>query len=396
MKKVVRIFFSPIVSFLLLLHQKITISSYLDVTLFNDDIFDSMLKSELSYMSNHLSFNENNKSNKRKKRNDSATDDIYILTQMLSQIIPYNFSIYSLSLPDETVSNNNSDVNNFLDLINMYDADINNTITHHLNKTEPIKGCENDIKNHNCDKDVLSCITLKKNYLSETCKKSLNNSLLYSCVDDFLHYCSDYTKFSKIHKCLKKNFYHLNDKCLNILSYYEHIVQKLHKIKRKPYDNQEHLFLEKDKGKEKSDKADTKVNGSSINSSSSRTGSVVRESNSGKNLVGSKYNLKATDTGNDKNDEKYNLFNKNSFEREPTIVDSIRKGYGHYFFPSMDYNNLFDFNSRTYEYKYYMYFVACLFILFLFYILVISVKKYYTADSNSFLVHNEKTKLAQL
>ncbi|SBS85127.1 conserved Plasmodium protein, unknown function [Plasmodium ovale] len=384
MKKVINIIFPPIAYFLLLGHQKPAISSYVDVTLLSDDILDTMMKTELSYMGNHLTSNENNKLSKRKKRNDTVTDDIYFLTSMLSQIIPPNFSVYSLNLPDETINTNNSDINNFLDLVNIYDPDINNTITNHFNQIQPIKGCEDDIKNHNCHRDVLTCITLKKNYLSESCKKSLSNSLLYSCADDFLFYCKDYSKFSKVYKCLKKNFYHLSNQCLNILSYYEDIMQKLHKIKSKPYDKKEHLFLEQEK-----------ENTLGSNTDRATIGSIGSKGSSSNHAFGN-YNLKGTDTGNNKPDEQYHLFNNHTINSKPTMADNLRKGYGHYIFPSMDYNYIFDFNSRSYEYKYFLYFFECLFISFLLYILIICIKKYYVTDPNKFFFHNEKSKLAHL
>ncbi|GAW81727.1 hypothetical protein, conserved [Plasmodium gonderi] len=381
MKKITKICFSPVMYTLLLLYRKPVKSSYVDITLLSDNMFDNMLKTELSYMSNHLTFNENNKSNKRRKRNDSTVDDIVLLTSMLSQIIPSNFSIYPLDIPNETVSNNSNDVNNFLDLINIYDADIDNTVTNHLSQTQAIKGCEDDIKNNNCDRDVLTCITLKKNKLSDSCKKSLSNSLLYSCVDDFLLYCMDYSKFSKVYKCLKKNFYHLSNKCLNILSYYENIMQKLHKIKNKPYNNQDHLFLEKDKG------SNAAGNSSSF--------SVSTSNNNHDGTAHNKYNLKATDIENEK-DDKYNLFKDNSENQKPTMADNLRKGYGHYIFPSTDYNYLIDFKLINYEYKYFLFFFVSLLISFLLYILVICVKKYYLTDSSNYFVKSEKVKLAKL
>lgn len=113
-----------------------------------------------------------NQINEKKRNNDVMIDDIFLLTTMLSQILPSSFSIYPLNLTNETLTTNNNDFNNFLDLINIYDADINQTITNHLNKIQPIKGCEDDIKNNNCDKDVLTCITLKKKKLSKSCKKN--------------------------------------------------------------------------------------------------------------------------------------------------------------------------------------------------------------------------------
>ncbi|GAB67255.1 hypothetical protein PCYB_112760 [Plasmodium cynomolgi strain B] len=360
MKKIAQRCFSPIVYALLLLYQKAAKSSYVDITLLNDNFFDDMLKTELSYMSNHLTFNDNNKSNKRKKRNDAAVDDVVLLT----------------NIPNEMTSSASNDVNNFLDLINLYDSEINNTVTNHLNQTQPVKGCEDDIKNNNCDRDVLTCITLKKDKLSDSCKKSLSNSLLYSCIDDVMLYCGDYSKFSKVHKCLKKNFYHLSNKCLNILSYYENIMHKLHKIKNKPYSNQEHLFLEREKG------GATVGNSSNVNDHDNNT-------------PGGKYNRTVNDSRNG-NDAKYNLFNDNDANHKSTMADNLRKGYGHYIFPSMDYNYLIDFKSRSFGYKSFLYFFVCLLISFLLYILIICIKKYYVADSNNFFVKAEKTKLAQL
>ncbi|CAA9989019.1 conserved Plasmodium protein, unknown function [Plasmodium knowlesi strain H] len=376
MKKIAQRCFSPIVYALLLLYQKATKSSYVDVTVLNDNLFDDMIKTELSFMSNHLTFNDNNKSNRRKKRNDGAVDDLVLLTSMLSQIIPSNFSIYSLDIPNQVVSSASNDVNNFLDFINLYDTEINNTVTNHLNQTQPVKGCEDDIKNNNCGSDVLTCITLKKDKLSDTCKKSLSNSLLYSCIDDVVLYCEDYSKFSKVHNCLKKNFYQLSNKCLNILSYYENIMHKLHKIKNKPYNNQEHLFLEREK-----------------------EGVTVGNSSNGNdrdnNTLDGKYNRSANDSRNG-NNAKYNLLNDNGANRKSTMADNLRKGYGHYIFPSIDYNSLIDLKSRSIGYKSFLYFCVCLLIFFLLYILIICIKKYYVADSNNFFVKTEKTKLAQL
>ncbi|KJP85817.1 hypothetical protein AK88_04524 [Plasmodium fragile] len=392
MKKIAQRYFFPIVYGLLLLYEKAANSSYVDITVLSDNFFDDMLKTELSYMSNHLTFNDNNKSNKRRKRNDGAVDDLVLLTSMLSQIIPSNFSIYSLDIPNEmansassagsvgsvsSASSVSNDVNNFLDLINLYDSEINNTVTHHLNQTQPVKGCEDDIKNNNCDRDVLTCITLKKDKLSDSCKKSLSNSLVYSCIDDVIRYCGDYSKFSKVHKCLKKNFYQLSNKCLNILSYYENIIDKLHKIKNKPYNNQEHLFLESEKG------------GVTVGNSSDAN------DNDNKTLDGT-YNGTINDSRNG-NDTKYNLLNDNDGNNKSTMADNLRKGYGHYILPSMDYNYLIDFKSRGFEYKSILYFVVCLLISLLLYILIICIKKYYVADSNTFFVKAEKkTKLAQL
>ncbi|ANQ08997.1 Uncharacterized protein PCOAH_00033750 [Plasmodium coatneyi] len=376
MKRIAQRCFSPIVYALLLLYQKEANSSYVDVTLLNDNLFDDMIKTELSYMSNHLTFNDNNKSNRRKKRNDPAVDDLVLLTSMLSQIIPSNFSIYSLDIPNQTVSSASNDVNNFLDFINLYDSEINNTVTNHLNQTQPVKGCEDDIKNNNCGEDVLTCITLKKDKLSDSCKKSLSNSLLYSCIDDVMLYCADYSKFSKVHKCLKKNFYHLRNKCLNILSYYENIMHKLHKIKNKPYKNEEHLFLEREKG------------GVTVGNSSSAN-------DHDNNIPDGKYNRTVNDSRNG-NDAKYNLLNDSDSNPKSTMADNLRKGYGHYIFPSMDYNYLLDFNSRSISYKSFLYFCVCLLISFLLYILIICIKKYYVTDSNNFFVKAEKTKQAQL
>ncbi|KYO02001.1 hypothetical protein PGSY75_0630400 [Plasmodium gaboni] len=363
------------------LHPILMISTIVDVSLIGDELFDNVFKADIPYMGNHLTFNENNKSNKRKKRNnDVMVDDIFLLTSMLSQILPSSFSIYPLNLTNETLTTNNNDFNNFLDLINIYDADINQTITNHLNKIQPIKGCENDIKNNNCDKDVLTCITLKKNKLSESCKKSLSNSLLYSCIDDILNYCNDYSKFSKVHKCLKTNFYHLKDQCLNILSYYEDIMQKLHKMKRKPYDKQEHLFLEKGE-KKKNDSQNENIKIGNDNS------------NNNNNM----YNLKsATPINNNNNTNQYNILNHSNEQKVPTMAENLRKNYGHYIFPTMDFNYLFDFNSINFTNKYTLYVFEILFISLLLYILIIYVKKFYIQDTPTFTINPPKNKLAQL
>ncbi|ETW19544.1 hypothetical protein PFAG_01538 [Plasmodium falciparum Santa Lucia] len=358
------------------------INTIVDVSLIGDDLFDNIFKPDIPYMGNHLTFNENNKSNKRKKRNnDVMIDDIFLLTTMLSQILPSSFSIYPLNLTNETLTTNNNDFNNFLDLINIYDADINQTITNHLNKIQPIKGCEDDIKNNNCDKDVLTCITLKKNKLSESCKKSLSNSLLYSCIDDILTYCKDYSKFSKVHKCLKTNFYHLKDQCLNILSYYEDIMQKLHKMKSIPYDKQEHLFLEK------GEKIKNNAQNENIKNSSNNNNNV--------------YNLKSetpinNNNNNNNNNNKYNILNHSNEQKIPTMAENLRKTYGHYIFPTMDFNYLFDFNSFNFTNKYTLYVFEILFISLLLYILIIYIKKFYMQDTPNFTTNNPKTKLAQL
>ncbi|CRG93881.1 conserved Plasmodium protein, unknown function [Plasmodium gallinaceum] len=365
MKKVVKVSFLVVVFYMFLLLQKVTICTYIDITHFSEDLIDNIMKSEI-YMSNHLKFNENNKSNKRKKRNESDIDDINLLTSMLSQIIPYNFSFYSITIPDGNIDSFNSDTNNFLDLVNIYDPDINNTITHHLNKTQPIKGCENDIKNYNCDKDVIKCITLNKKDLSESCKKSLNNSLLYSCIDDFLLYCIDYSKFSKVYKCLKENFFQLSNKCLNILSYYENIMQKLHKMKSKPYDNEEFIFFEKDK----------------INFSDS------------KNNIDSTNNLKKNSESNENNNKQNILHSSN--KQKLDISDNLRKEYSHYILPSMNYHYLGHIRPKNYFYKYILYFFEFLFILFVVYVIIIYIKKYYVMDSNKFYIIKEKKKLAKI
>ncbi|CRH00833.1 conserved Plasmodium protein, unknown function [Plasmodium relictum] len=365
MKKVVKVSFLLIVYYIFLLLHKVTICVYIDISHFNDDLFDSILKSDLSYMSNHLTINENNKSNKRKKRNESDIDDINILTDMLSRIIPYNFSVYSISVPDENMSSYNSEINNFLDFVNIYDHDINNTIVHHLNQTQPIKGCENDIKNYNCDKDILKCITLNKKGLSQSCQNSLNNSLLYSCIDDSELFCNDYSKFSKIYKCLKENFFQLGNKCLNILSYYEKIMQKLHKIKSKPYDNQDYLLFEKEK----------------INFVD------------GDNNVDNTNNLKITIEFNEDDNKKHIL--NGSSKQKSNVSDNLRKEYSS-ILPSVHHNNLADFKPKNYVYKYFLYFFEFLFILFIVYILIIYIKKYYVLNSNKFYIIKEKNKLAKL
>lgn len=43
------------------------INTIVDVSLIGDDLFDNIFKPDIPYMGNHLTFNENNKSNKRKK-----------------------------------------------------------------------------------------------------------------------------------------------------------------------------------------------------------------------------------------------------------------------------------------------------------------------------------------
>ncbi|VWU52172.1 conserved protein, unknown function [Hepatocystis sp. ex Piliocolobus tephrosceles] len=387
----------------LLLYQK-PVSSYMDTSILNDGILNNFIKSDIEYMGNHLSFNDNNSSNKRKKRTDSSDSDLLLLN-ILSEIIPSNFSVYSVSYYDGIIDVNDNinnvpsiddnttvytiNANPFIDLTNMYNSEFINTVTEFLNKSEPIKGCEEDINTYNCHENVLSCISLKKNYLSESCKKKLNNSLLYSCNDDISRYCdSNNTKFSKIYKCLKKNFYHITHDCLNILSYYENVMQKLHEVKNKPYSLQNHLFLE-----DYNDNNYLKTENATITTTTTTTDNSTNKNNN------KSHNLKDTNKQNNQQTNNNNNNNNNNGvnNTKPTMVENLRKGYGQYFLPKTTQNFLFNYNSQTnYKYRYVISFIKYFLIMLILYIFVVYIIKYYVKDSLRLFGNNTQEKLAQL
>ncbi|CAD2108762.1 conserved Plasmodium protein, unknown function [Plasmodium vinckei] len=385
MRKNLRIFVSPIVWVILLIQQQLTKCSYLDITILNDALVNDIMQPSFTGVENHLTINDNYKLNKRNKKNNPIQDDISLLTNMLAEIIPAAFAMYSLDLPEDLENNkdnmvgpdtikiiedNNKNASNdyvhflnFYDFVNIYDKDINNTISKSFNTIKPIKGCEEDIKNNNCNKDnVLKCITLKKDNLSERCKKSLNNSLLYSCSDGIMKYCDDFSKFSKVHKCLKQNHNHLNNNCINILSYYESIMQKLHKIKNKPYNSQEHFILEKPKEKD------------SIPPPTSDT-------------------TKLNNNNNDDKNNQYNMLNHDTNMPVEGFSEKLRKRYGYYIHQPINYSGILDLNFSNYQFKYFLYFFGVLFFSFLLYILVISIKKYCITGKKNIFGKRDSSKL---
>ncbi|SCN61326.1 conserved Plasmodium protein, unknown function [Plasmodium chabaudi chabaudi] len=390
MRKNLKIFASPIVWVILLIQQQLTKCSYLDITILNDALINDLMQPAFTGVENHLTINDNNKLNKRNKKNNPIQDDISLLTNMLSEIIPAAFAIYSLDLteglennkdnmigPDtiKIIEGNNKNTPNdyvhflnFYDFVNIYDKDINNTISKSFNTIKPIKGCEEDIKNNNCNKDnVLKCITLKKDNLSERCKKSLNNSLLYSCSDGIIKYCDDFSKFSKVHKCLKQNYNHLNNNCVNILSYYESIMQKLHKIKNKPYNSQAHLLLEKPKEKDNT-------------SHNNGTPSPTSDTN------------KLNNNNNDDKNNQYNMLNHDPNVPVESFSEKLRKGYG-YMRQPINYSAILDLDFSNYQFKYFLYFFGVLFFSFLIYILVISIKKYCITNKKNIFGKRDNSKL---
>ncbi|CAD2095642.1 conserved Plasmodium protein, unknown function [Plasmodium vinckei lentum] len=382
MRKNLRIFVSPIVWVILLIQQQLTKCSYLDITILNDALVNDIMQPAFTGMENHLTINDNYKLNKRNKKNNPVQDDISLLTNMLAEIIPAAFAMYSLDLTEDLENNKDNMVGpdtikiieannknapndyvhflNFYDFVNIYDKDINNTISKSFNTIKPIKGCEEDIKNNNCNKDnVLKCITLKKDNLSERCKKSLNNSLLYSCSDGIIKYCDDFSKFSKVHKCLKQNHNHLNNNCVNILSYYESIMQKLHKIKNKPYNSQDHFILEQPKEKD---------------STPPPTSDTTKLNNN----------------NNDDKNNQYNMLNHDTNMPVEGFSEKLRKRYGYYIHQPITYSGILDLNFSNYQFKYFLYFFGVLFFSFLLYILVISIKKYcITGKKNIFRKHDD-------
>ncbi|CAD2095594.1 conserved Plasmodium protein, unknown function [Plasmodium vinckei brucechwatti] len=385
MRKNIRIFVSPIVWVILLIQQQLTKCSYLDITILNDALVNDIMQPAFTGVENHLTINDNYKLNKRNKKNNPVQDDISLLTNMLAEIIPAAFAMYSLDLTEDLENNKDNMVGpdtikiiegnnknapndyvhflNFYDFVNIYDKDINNTISKSFNTIKPIKGCEEDIKNNNCNKDnVLKCITLKKDNLSERCKKSLNNSLLYSCSDGIIKYCDDFSKFSKVHKCLKQNHNHLNNNCINILSYYESIMQKLHKIKNKPYNSQEHFILEKPKEKD---------------STPPPTSDTTQLNNN----------------NNDDKNNKYNMLNHDTNIPVEGFSEKLRKRYGYYIHQPINYSGILDLNFSNYQFKYFLYFFGVLFFSFLLYILVVSIKKYCITSKKNLFGKRDDSKL---
>lgn len=390
MIKNLRIFISPIIWVILLIQQQLTKSSYLDIKILNDDFFNDLMQPMFTGVGNHLTINDNYKLNKRNKKNNPIQDDITILTNMLAEIIPAAYSIYSLDITEElkknkgnmtssdnikiikgsnkTLANDYVHFLNFYDFVNIYDKEINNAISKNFNTIKPIKGCEEDIKNHNCHKDnVLKCITLKKKNLSERCKKSLNNSLLYSCSDVINKYCDDFSKFSIVHKCLKQNYNHLNNNCINLLSYYESIMQKLHKIKNKPYNNHGHFILEKTKEKD---------NTSHINDMSSPISGVAKLNNN-----------------NNNHNNKNNMLNHDLNIPVEGFSEKLRKRYGYYIHQPINYSSILNFNFPSYQFKYFLYFIGLLFFSFLLYILFISIKKYSMVDKKYIFNKRDNSKI---
>ncbi|WBY58714.1 hypothetical protein Py17XNL_001105701 [Plasmodium yoelii yoelii] len=391
MRKNLRIFISPIIWVILLIQQQLTKSSYLDIQILNDDFFNDIMQPMFTGIENHLTINDNYKLNKRNKKNNPIQDDITILTNMLAEIIPTAYAIYSLDINEELEKNKDNMTNqdnikiikdsnntlandyvhflNFYDFANIYDKEINNAISKNFNAIKPIKGCEEDIKNHNCHKDnVLKCITLKKDNLSERCKRSLNNSLLYSCSDVINKYCEDFSKFSIVHKCLKQNYNHLNNNCINLLSYYESIMQKLHKIKNKPYNNQNHFILEKSKGKDNTTHSNNMLSSTSVSTKLNHN------------------------NNNDKNNQ-YNMPNHNLNMPVEGFAEKLRKRYGYYIHQPINYSSILDFNFPNYQFKYFLYFIGLLFFSFLLYILFISIKKYCMTEKKYIFGKHDNTKI---